>query len=179
MRRGDQSKSARSRGQSTMEMALIAPLLVMLLSVIIEGGLALNAWLRVNTAARDATRFAMDAGRPDQTRDLVLNKLTGIDFGSNHSTTNSTWLDVFIITGATDNTGNIATWTVDHQYGTGTPKVARSIIQSRLRSQGAAASQNIPFTIVEVDYQYQPLLGTLVPRGAKIPMSSYAIVQQY
>lgn len=165
------------RGQSTVEMALVLPLIVLLLSVVIEAGLALNAWIRVSTAARDATRFALDAGRPADTASLVLNKLAGMD---------TTKIDVYIITGKTDDNGEIPNnstyWSVNHRYGNGSaiPKVTRDTIQDRLEVQGQlTAYRNMPFTIVEVDFQYSPMLATLVARGLTIPMTSYAIVQQY
>ncbi len=174
-------RNIRTRGQSATEMALIIPLLVMLLSVLIEGGFALNAWIRVNTAARDAVRFAMDAGRPDQTEALVRSKLAGIEFGSSSTYTSSNKIDIYIISGATDARGNISSWSVNHQYGTRAtgPKVQSNNIQRELNCQGCASAQNVPFTIVEVDFLYQPLLSTIVARGSNIPMSSYAIVQQY
>ena len=53
----------KTRGQSMTELALVLPVLVLLLSII-EGGFAINAWIRVNSAARDATRFAMDPDAP-------------------------------------------------------------------------------------------------------------------
>ena len=82
--------------------------------------------------------------------------------------------------GSTDGSGNITTWNVDHQYGsTASPKVTSATIEARLRSQGPGPNQNMPFTIVEVDYKYKPLLSTLMPRSANLPMTSYAIVQQY
>src|SRR5438445_464265 len=91
-----------SRGQSLVEMALILPLLILFLSVIIEGGLALNAWLRVNTAARDAARFALDAGPPNQVATLALTKLMGVDFGSSKEISGSVNIDVYVINGLTD-----------------------------------------------------------------------------
>jgi len=174
-------KPAKARGQSAVELALLLPVLVTLLSIIIEGGLALNGWIRVSTAARDATRFAMDAGRRDDIATLVQNKLAGIDFGSSQAMTNSAQLDVYIVKGTTNSTGNISNWTPDHVYGSGssTPTVQRAAIETSLASQGGTANRNISFTIVEVDYRYTPLLSTLLARGTKLPMSSYAIVQQY
>src|SRR2546423_10607066 len=83
----------RERGQSMVELALLLPILVMILSVAIEGGLALNSWIRVNTAARDATRFEYDTGPADQTAALVLDKLAGIDFGASGVMTGSRNLD--------------------------------------------------------------------------------------
>ena len=171
-------------GQSVVEMALLLPLLILLLSVLVEAGLALNAWVRVNTAARDATRFALDAGRPPQVAELVRTKLAGIDFGSSRTITDSPNLDIYIITGTTGVSGTISVWSVRHIYdgdggGPATPTVQRATIEQRLRSQGVQPSQNMPFVLVEVDFKYTPLLGTLLGRGTRLPMMSYAIIQQY
>ena len=176
-----ESRASRKRGQSVVELAVLLPLLMVLFSIIIEGGLAINGWIRVNTAARDATRFKVDAGRPDDVVTLVQNKLKGIDFGSSSNYTNTQYLDVYIIAGATDGSGNVSTWTADHRYGsrTGGPNITSATIRTRLWSQGGTAAQNVSFTIVEVDYQYTPLLATLIAPGTKLPMSSFAIVQQY
>jgi hypothetical protein len=99
-----------------VEFALLLPLLLALLAVIIEAGLALNAWIRVNTAARDATRFAMDSGRPNDTASLALDKLMGVDFGTSREISGSTNLDVYIVTGSTGAAGTITSWSVDHRY---------------------------------------------------------------
>lgn len=165
------------RGQSTVEMALVLPLVIILLSVVIEAGLALNAWIRVNTAARDATRFALDAGRPNDIASLVLNKLEGMDTSK---------VDVYIISGTTDSTGNIsdsnwASWT-DHRWGsrTGGPNLKKATVVSKLTVAGnATANRNLHFTVVEVDFQYSPLLATLLARGTYLPMTSYAFMQSY
>ena len=173
------------RGQSLVELALILPLLVVVLSIVIEAGLALNAWIRVNTAARDATRFVLDAGRPGDTVLLVREKLKGIDFGSSREMTSSTHVDIYMIKGTTNASGFIPTgsqyWKVDHIYDPdargGTPRITRSAVEARIRQLGNPNS--IPFAIVEVDFQYTPLLATLLARGATLPMTSYAIMQQY
>ncbi len=176
------------RGQSLLEMALVLPVLILLFAVVIEGGLALNAWMRVNTAARDATRFVMDAGRPRDAATLVQNKLAGIDFGSSRTMTNSQQLDVYVITGVTSGSGTIPNtgspyWITSHQYGRGpaTPKLQPITIEQRLQSQDGrspSTSWNVPFTIVEVDFNYTPVVGTVLNR-VLIPMTSYALVQQY
>src|SRR4051794_5520496 len=137
------------RGQSLVEVAMLAPILVVLLSIVIECGLALNAWIRVNTAARDATRFALDAGPHDQAASLVLQKLSGIDFGSAKTFTGSQQLDVFIITGTTGLTGTITTWGVDHRYDgnsdNSTYRVQRSAIQAQLLTGGTSAAASLKF----------------------------------
>ncbi len=177
-------RKGRRAGQSVVEMALLLPLLILLFSVLIEAGLALNAWIRVNTAARDATRFALDAGRPAQVADLVRTKLAGIEFGSSRTFTDSPNLDVYIITGTTNISGLISTWNVNHVYdgdggGPAQPTVQRTTIEQRLRSQGVGPSRNMPFVLVEVDFKYTPLLGSLLGRGTRLPMISYALIQQY
>ncbi len=186
---GGRAARQRARGQSLLEMALVLPVLILLFAVVIEGGLALNAWMRVNTAARDATRFVMDAGRPSDAATLVRNKLAGIDFGSGKTMTNSLQLNIYLIKGTTNDQGNIPNpptpqyWTTSHLWGGGpdSPKLQASTIQQRLQSQDGqspSASANVPFTIVEVDYNYLPVVGTIVNR-VLIPMTSYALVQQY
>jgi hypothetical protein len=165
-------------------MGLLLPVLILLFSVLIEAGLALNAWVRVNTAARDATRFALDAGRPAQVADLVRAKLAGIEFGASRTITDIPNLDIYIITGTTNASGLISTWNASHIYdgdggGPALPTVQRATIEQRLRSQGIPPSQNVPFVLVEVDFRYTPLLGTLLGRGTRLPMISYAIIQQY
>jgi len=178
-------KSPRGRGQSVVEMALVVPILVLLLAAIIDLGLAINAWLRVTTAARDATRFTMDAGRPADTTSLVLNKLSGIDFGAADNFTGSVEINIYVITGTTGTTGNITVWSPTHIYGAAPandpnyPKVKRNTIQERLLTYGQSPAEDMPFTIVEVNYNYTPLLSNLVFAGAQMPMSSYAIVHQY
>ncbi len=163
------AKRRTRRGQSLVELALVLPLLLLLLLGVVDFGLALGDWLRVNTAARDATRFAIDAGRADDISNLAVNNLSGLD---------TTQINVYIINGKTDSNGNIPTgspyWVPDHHYGAGpgTPGVQRTTIQSEL---GGAAS--MPFVIVEVDFNYVPLFTTFFSNNFSIPMSSYALIQ--
>ncbi|MBF6613479.1 MAG: pilus assembly protein [Chloroflexi bacterium] len=169
------------KGQSMVEVALVLPLLVLILGIVIEAGLALNAWTRVNTAARDSTRFVLNAGRTDDANTLVVNKLRGIDFGSDRGAA-STKLDVYVITGTTTVLGTLPStspnWNV-HHYGSGpaTPNITASVVQQRLSTQGADASKCVVFVLVEVDYIYTPIVGTIVNNGALLPMSSYALAQ--
>lgn len=166
-----------------VELALLLPLLVLLLSVVVEGGLAFNAWVRVNTAARDATRFALDQGRVGDTTNLVLFKLKGIDFGSSREVTGSVNIDIYRIQGSTNSSGNIPNdtnhWDPQHIYGVNNaaPRISRTTIETKLKAGGANAN-NIDFIIVEVDFRYTPILGSLISPGTKLPMTSYAIIQQ-
>ncbi|MEO5951791.1 MAG: TadE/TadG family type IV pilus assembly protein [Chloroflexia bacterium] len=180
----------RRRGQSLVELALLLPLLVLLLSVVIEAGLILNAWLRVNTASRDATRFLLDQGRQGDITNLVLYKLKGVDFGSSKEITGSLNIDIFKVEGATDSSGNIPSsgnqpngrpwWKADQIYnGNGSSdviQISRTAIQTRLQAIGNAS--NITFVIVEVQFKYTPVLATLIAPGAQISMSNYAIIQK-
>lgn len=170
------------RGQSLVELALLLPLMVLLLSVVIEAGLILNAWLRVNTASRDATRFYLDQGRQGDITNLVLYKLKGVDFGSNKEITGSVNIDIYKIAGSTTTTGTIpltaANWKSDHIYGPGgaSPMITNTAVEARLRSFGNPNS--ITFVIIEVDFKYTPVLASLIAPGVQIPMSNYAIIQK-
>ncbi len=53
-------KDGRSRGQSMVELALLFPILLILLSGLIEFGFMLNEYLTLMDAARNAARFASD-----------------------------------------------------------------------------------------------------------------------
>ncbi len=158
-------------------MALVLPVLIVLLSVILEGGLAINAWLRVNTAARDGTRFAMDGATNAEIGQLILEKLSELD---------QSRMDIYLVKSRTNSGGVIipSEWDNDNVYhlhgsGAAEPNVSRVTIQQRLGTGGTAASRNISVTIVEVDYRYLPQFMRLVTGALEIPMSSYAIVQQY
>jgi hypothetical protein len=172
-----------------VEVALILPLLVLLLAVVVEASLALNAWMRVNTAARDSMRFALDAGHDDDITGLVMSKLSGMNSGD---------VDIYLIKGSTDCNGNIPPvtppgpacpgpaptyWGPKHIQGTGPsePKLTRATLQQRLKIdyRDPNAKKNVPFTIVEVQYKYTPLALGLFLGRTTIPMTSYAIVQQY
>ena len=150
------------------------PLLIILFSIIVEAGLALNAWNRVNTASRDATRFALDAGRDDEINQLVLFKLRGLD---------TSGVRIYVVRGTTDANGNIGTWDCAQIYpppsgACTTMKLTQATVRNRLSTPNDL-DENMPFTAVEVDYDYSPLLTTLLTSGAILPMTSYAIVQQY
>ena len=111
----------------------------------------------------------------------MLNKLQGIDFGASPNVTGSLNLDIFSVQGSTDGFGNISTWTQTEIYnGNGssgdTPNVTSASIQAKLQSVGDAS--NISFVLVEVDFKYTPLLGSLIARNTQLPMSNYAIIQQ-
>jgi Flp pilus assembly protein TadG len=154
-------------------MALVLPLLIILFSVIVEAGLALNVWNRVNTSARDATRFALDAGRPSDINNLVLYKLRGL---------NQNDVTIYIVTGTTNNVGTVNSWNCTRSYPTSgsctNMRLTQATVQTRLQGPNGI-NRNMSFTAVEVDYNYSPLLTTLFTSGATLPMTSYAIVQQY
>jgi Flp pilus assembly protein TadG len=56
------------RGQSTIELALTAPLLVALLLGLIEFGNGMNAYLTVLASSRDAARLGSQVGASDESR---------------------------------------------------------------------------------------------------------------
>ena len=65
-RPGDRGSGSRfERGQALVEFVLLFPLVMLMLLFMIEFGLALNAQITINSAAREAARFAAVAHLPD------------------------------------------------------------------------------------------------------------------
>lgn len=62
---------ARTRGQSLVELALFLPILLILLSGLVEFGLGLNAYVNVVEAAREGARAGVDGEPGDKGRSLV------------------------------------------------------------------------------------------------------------
>jgi len=60
--RASRSSSIRARGVVSVEMALVAPILIVLLFGIIEFGLVIKDYLGINQAAREAARTAVVGG---------------------------------------------------------------------------------------------------------------------
>jgi hypothetical protein len=67
-----------SRGQSLVEIALILPLLLMLVSGLVEFGFGLNEYLGIQDATRNAARFASDGAYNE--RDTVMDCKDTSDF---------------------------------------------------------------------------------------------------
>jgi hypothetical protein len=175
--RGRRDSSA--RGQSLVEAALVLPILLIILVGVLETGMALNAWLRVQTAARDATRFALDAGRPADITSLVHAKLAWMDDDQ---------INIYLIKGRTNATGNIPNdsvnpgfWVESHLYGPSPlgARITRQAIEARLGGAGNPRAYNVPFVIVEVDYVYVPVFLQVLVGDRRVHMTSYAIIHQY
>lgn len=170
------------RGQSAVEFALVIPIVVLLLSVVVEAGIAFNAWIRVQTAARDGARFIVDNGTVTDTSKLVLEKLPGLEFGEGRNVTGSLQLNIYVVTGTTGPLGTITVWNTSHPFGgrpSPNPIVQRSAIQTRLQSQGLSNAKNVPFVLVEVDFNYRPVMGSLLIKNFILPMTSYTLIQKY
>lgn len=82
--------TSRSRGQSSAEMALVAPIMVMLMFVVIEAGWFGFAWVTVQHAARTAARFAAtgrgerEGNRGQQIREQAEQATRGLPPGRVH-----------------------------------------------------------------------------------------------
>src|SRR5689334_22438020 len=55
--RGRESMSKRLRGQSLVEIALIAPILILLIVLVLDLGRVFAAWITVTNSAREAASF--------------------------------------------------------------------------------------------------------------------------
>lgn len=70
------------KGQSIVEFALLVPLLLLILIAVIEFGILFNAYLVLNTAARDGVRMASVGGTDTQVTTQVQNDAVGIDLAA-------------------------------------------------------------------------------------------------
>jgi Flp pilus assembly protein TadG len=68
----------RARGQATVELALVLPVVIMLLLAVVQVALVARAQVLVAGAARDAARAAAVAGDPDAARRAALDG-SGLD----------------------------------------------------------------------------------------------------
>lgn len=65
------------RGQSLVEMAIILPLLLVILTGIIQFGIIFNGQIAVNSAAREGARLAAVGATDDEIENRVKDVLTG------------------------------------------------------------------------------------------------------
>lgn len=71
----------KDRGQSMVEFALTAPILIVLLLGLVEMGHAFNSYMTVVAAARDSARLGSQFGSSDQTplKNLVVTETTRLE----------------------------------------------------------------------------------------------------
>ena len=116
---GDMSQNKKlyrgQKGQSLVEVALIAPVLIVLIAGLVEVTQLAVTQNRISTAARNAARFAANGGEDVGVRDVALNTITQtLDMSS------GVW-DIWSIRAAVDNYGDIHpdSFLFEHIYGDG------------------------------------------------------------
>ncbi len=106
----------KNKGQSLVETALILPVLLLLLTGIIDFGLLFNSYLVVSNASREGARQAAVGKTDTQIRSAAANAAASLD---------SDRLEILITPGeAARNTGNSVTVTVSYGYSMITPVIA-------------------------------------------------------
>ena len=107
--------SIKQRGQSLVEVAITAPILLVILFGLIEVAQLAVTQNRINTAARNSARFAANGGEDAGIRLVALNTVTEtLDLNS------GVW-DIWSIRASVDETGSIPAdgFKFEHIYGAG------------------------------------------------------------
>lgn len=172
----NQEGEARQSGQSLVELALLLPLLLTFTLGIIEGGFLFRDYNALVTATWMGARFALDGGADTDVVTVVQSNASGLPIAADRT-------DIYVVRGATDTSGAIATWNIDHAFGNGAaqPKVSKSGLQQQLQNgiSGLDSStySNVSFVVVEIDYQHRSATGSWV-LPVTLPIRSYAVAQQ-
>lgn len=66
------------RAQSTVELALVLPVLLLVMAAVCQLGLALNCYMVVTSAGRDGARRAAETNDPDAARKAALDSAAGL-----------------------------------------------------------------------------------------------------
>lgn len=113
-RRSHHVRLRSDRGQAAVEFALVAPILMMLVLAIIQGGIAFHDYLAVTDAARAAARQAIEARISGVTATDVTNAATAAAADLDKTKLNVTLADVTDPTFTTS--GSTLTVTVTYPY---------------------------------------------------------------
>jgi len=163
-------------GQSFLELAVLAPVLLILLIGVVEMGYGLYSYLLVMRASDEGARLAADGADDANATQTTVLTVRGLPITS---TSGLSKLDVYVIRGQTNGSGTITTWNANHTWSSpnATTPVSAAALQSALVPGGAQAA-NMKIAVVQVFYRHQPLFGFNVgPFAQGIPMSSYSVVR--
>ena len=154
--------AAADSGVAAVEMAFVAPVALILLSVIVASGMTLNAWRRTNAVAHTVTDLvsrtpnttqdaniagAEDLAQSDLLTDLGLSQL--VIFPSDPSTLQITITEIQI-----DNVKNTGTVVWSQGYNGGTPTACATVFNLNGNIATAGATYMLA---TGVSYSFQPL----------------------
>jgi hypothetical protein len=161
------------RGQSIVEFTLLLPLLLMLLSSLIEFGFMLNEYLDLIDTTRETARYLSDLDPFSTTaygfreefyeegHDEMANTLSRAGWIHLNESTDDLVISIFAITGNT----SIARYPTEfgeagwQLYGNKASKFSSNDILTRFSSGTSATPPNNGIVLVEIFYDYQMRLG--------------------
>jgi hypothetical protein len=164
-------QAAGQKGQSLVEMAIVAPLLVTLLLGIAELGWALNACISITNAAREGARLAARGNTFAKNDILSMVELNSIELPL--STPERGWVFITVATSTTTTLTTVTTkLTGDSSK---TSRIAEIVARRNVGNDPNLLPYMLKeqFVVVEVFYEHRALTGFL---GGDIPMYSYSVM---
>ncbi|MCL5026343.1 MAG: pilus assembly protein [Chloroflexi bacterium] len=157
------------RGQALVELALTAPILIVMLLGVCELGVAYNAHVALVGAAREGARLAARGGvyTDDSMREVVKLHAGSLDITDNGS---------IVVTKITVSGGAFTSYTTSNLLGSASSKFTSadlSAIQAAAAASDPTYLGNEKIVVVEVFYNYQTLTNLF---GQTFPMYSYTIM---
>jgi len=163
MLRTHQRTSAKEKGQSLVELALIFPIVLLIVAGLVEIGAVMNAKLTVVNSAREAARYGVfETSDEDITASAQMAAAPRFGYRTENS-------DIYVIHAKTDVDGSISDtcpqnrdeaasyWCVNHTLGNGPAApsfVTRADLEERLGGIG-----DMEFVAVAVDYDHESIVG--------------------
>lgn len=154
------------RGQATLEMALVLPVLAMLTMGIIEVGLLLNAYITVVNLGREGARIAVDGALNKEIRAVLYTE------GTQRIPTYATDAAVLIVRGRTAGNGS-ARWDVDTLCNPAGWTLKTQ--QSDVTGYALDGTTGYEFVVVEIQYLHRTI--SRLPFASDIPVSTRAVIR--
>ncbi|MCC6628302.1 MAG: pilus assembly protein [Chloroflexi bacterium] len=155
------------RGQSTLELAIILPVLAMLTMGIIELGMMLTSYIVVVNLGREGARIAVDGAINQEIRSTLTLE------GTRRLPTYGTDAAVLIVRGRTANSdGTGGRWTVDPCNPSGWTLRAQAADVVGQQLDGVTGYE---FVLVEVQFIHRTI--SRLPFASDVPVSTRAVIR--
>jgi Flp pilus assembly protein TadG len=155
------------RGQATLELAIVLPVLALLTMGIIELGMMLQSYIVVVNLGREGARVAVDGATNQEIRSVLFLE------GSRRLPTYTTDAAVLVVRGRTANSdGTGGQWTPDPCNPSGWTLRAQAADVTGTQLDGVTGYQ---FVLVEVQFIHRTI--TRLPFASDVPVSTRAVIR--
>lgn len=159
----------KQQGQSLVELALVAPILLLMILGAVELGHAFNAYTGIISASREGARLAARGNifLPSQIAQVTAQHAGGLDLSGSGAA---------LLTTVKSDTSGFISYTTQALFGTATSRLSAAdllALQEREAGSDPAFLKKEQFVAVEVFYDHRSLTGLLY---ATIPMYAYTIM---